>query len=186
MPIDPRFRSWTVAVLAVPLLLPTLACSTGGRSALPPPGTPLPAPVELDADPLERNPDLLLLQGRFCEVFYVPGSLDRAAALQQRLDLFVEALMAIVPGICARRSSGWRILPLASKSPAPPTKLKRPAVPARCCGPEIGHFQIALSMIAPEDAVMRAKAYRRSGAGNSGLISFLLRGDAIFYCHART
>jgi hypothetical protein len=97
MPIAPRIRTWAAPVLALPLLLPALACSTGGRSALPPPGTPLPAPVELEADPLERAPELLLLQGRFCEVRYAPGTLDRAAALQQRLDLLVEALMGVVP-----------------------------------------------------------------------------------------
>jgi hypothetical protein len=77
--------------------LPTFACSTGGRRALPPPGEPPPAPVELEADPLERSPDLLLLPGRYCEVRYAPGSLDRAAALQQRLDVLVEALMGVVP-----------------------------------------------------------------------------------------
>lgn len=97
MSIDARIRSWAAPVLALSLLASVPACSTGGRRALPPPGTPLPAPVELDADPLERNPDLLLLQGRFCEVRYVPGSLDRAAALQQRVDGVVEALMAMVP-----------------------------------------------------------------------------------------
>lgn len=97
MPIDLRFRSWAAAVLAVPLLLPTLACSMGRRTALPPPGTPLPAPVELEADPIERSPDLLLLPGRYCEVRYAPGSLDRVAALQQRLDVLVEALMPVVP-----------------------------------------------------------------------------------------
>lgn len=97
MPIDPRRRAWTAPVLALPLLLSTFACSTGGRRALPPPGEPPPAPVELEADPLERSPDLLLLPGRFCEVRYAPGSLDRATALQQRLDVLVEALMAVVP-----------------------------------------------------------------------------------------
>lgn len=97
MPIDPRRRVRAAPVLVLPLLVSTLACSTGGRRALPPVGTPLPAPVELEADPLERAPELLLLQGRFCEVRYAPGTLDRAAALQQRLDLFVEALMGVVP-----------------------------------------------------------------------------------------
>jgi hypothetical protein len=97
MPIDARVRAGAAPVLALSLALSTLACSTGGRRALPPPGEPLPAPVELEADPLERNPDLLLLHGRYCEVFYTPGTLDRAAALQQRLDVFVEAVMGMVP-----------------------------------------------------------------------------------------
>jgi hypothetical protein len=97
MPIAPRIRPWAARVLALPLLVSTLACSTGGRRALPPAGTPLPAPVELEADPIERSPDLLLLPGRFCEVRYTPGTLDRAAALQQRLDGLVEALMGVVP-----------------------------------------------------------------------------------------
>lgn len=67
-------------------------CANAGRQALPAPGTPPPAPVELEADPMRRNPDLLLLPGRLCEVRYVPGSLDRAAHLQQRLDRIAEAL----------------------------------------------------------------------------------------------
>lgn len=97
MPIDARLRCRVAPVLALPLVLATFACSTGGRRALPPAGAPLPAPVELEADPLERSPDLLLLPGRFCEVRYAPGSLDRATALQQRLDTLVEALMGLVP-----------------------------------------------------------------------------------------
>jgi hypothetical protein len=97
MSIAARLRARAVPVLALSLALSTAACSSGGRRALPPPGEPLPAPVELEADPLERNPDLLLLHGRFCEVFYTPGTLDRAAALQQRLDVFVEAVMGMVP-----------------------------------------------------------------------------------------
>jgi hypothetical protein len=68
------------------------ACANSGRQALPAPGAPPPAPVEMEVDPMTKHPDLLFLPGRFCEVHYVPGSLDRAAYLQQRIDRIAEAL----------------------------------------------------------------------------------------------
>lgn len=69
-----------------------LACSNAGRQPLPPPGTPPPIPEELVRDPLERYEKLLPLRGVQVQTRYVPGSLDRAEHVRQRLEGICEAL----------------------------------------------------------------------------------------------
>jgi hypothetical protein len=83
------------AALALALSVALSGCSSGGRQPLPPPGTPLPAPVELEEDPLARWPELLLLPGRAADLRYSPDALDRAAQVQRRLEEIAETLKAV-------------------------------------------------------------------------------------------
>lgn len=88
-------RSPAAPALALVLTLPLAACSSGGRQPLPPPGTPLPAPVELEEDPLARWPEYLLLPGRAVDLRYTPDALDRATQAQRRLEEIAATFAAI-------------------------------------------------------------------------------------------
>src|SRR5512145_1289381 len=98
--------------LAAAAALTLAACATGGRQPLPPVGAPPPAPVELEADPLEKYPQMLLLPGRNAHLRYVPDSLDRAAHVQMRLERVITALEKVtrdpvlVGGVVLDRE-GW-------------------------------------------------------------------------------
>jgi hypothetical protein len=90
-------------LVAAVSLVALAACSSGGRSPLPPPGgtppapgAPPPAPVELEKDALAGYTDLLLLPGRLVSVRYSPDSLDRAAQVQRRLEAITATLQGIV------------------------------------------------------------------------------------------
>lgn len=87
-------RRALVSVLA----LFAVGCANSGRTPLPPPFSPPPAPVELEEDPLAKYPELLLLPGRIVRVRYAAGTLDRAEHFRLRLDGIAEAVAPLVRG----------------------------------------------------------------------------------------
>jgi hypothetical protein len=86
------------AALAPALLLLLVACGSGGRAPLPPPGAPPPQPAAPEAEPLSEFADLLLLPGRRTMIRYSPDTLDRATQMQRRLEAIAETLEKVQGG----------------------------------------------------------------------------------------